>query len=158
MDEKWKLTMIYAVPALTSLFMLYWPGALQLTFACTSVLGLTQTHLLQNPRVRTFLNIQPLPVRKPATAAPPSRTINWSRPHSSSGPGRTGILAGAVSEIKGAASQFMKTARSLRDSNDTKIGDARRSPNEIRRANEYEEKRRREIAEEKLKMKRGFRR
>ncbi|MCJ1425449.1 Mitochondrial inner membrane protein oxa1 [Sticta canariensis] len=157
-DEAWKTTLIYGIPSVTSLFMLYWPGALQLTFACTSLLGLTQTYLLQQPRVREFLNIQPLPVRKPQTAAPPTRATNWERPPSSPRPVKTGILGGAISEIKGAASQVMKTARSFRNSDDTKVGAARRSPRELRRANEYEEKRRREIAEEKLAMKRDFRR
>lgn len=157
-DEAWKVTLIYGIPVVTSCFMLFWPGALQLTFACTSLLGLTQAYLLQQPRVREFLNIQPLPVRKPDTAAPPTRATNWERPPSSSRPVKSGVLAGAISEIKGAASQVMKSARSLRDSDDTKAGAARRSPREMRRANEYEEKRRREIAQEKLATKRDFRR
>lgn len=157
MDEAWRSTLLYGMPILTSFFMLFWPGALQLTFACTSLLGLIQAYLFRQARVRKFLNIQPLPVPKTQTAAPPTPAITWDSPPSSSVPAKTGILAGAISEIKGAATQVVKSARRLRDSDDTKKGAARRSPRELRRANEYEEKRRREIAQEKLGTKRDFR-
>lgn len=56
-------------------------------------------------------------------------------------------------DIKGAASQVMKTARSMQESDDTKKGTHRLTKAELKRAQSYEAQRKREIAEEKLEAK-----
>lgn len=157
-DEAWKTTMLYGVPLLTSCFMLFWPGALQLTFAFTSILSLLQSYLLRQPWMRNFLNIQPLPIPKPAGAASPyAGTITQHESTPSTPPVKKGVLGGAISDIKGAASQVVKTARNLRDSPDAKRGSRRRSPAEVKRAQDYEARRQREIAKAKLETKRSSR-
>lgn len=150
--------MLYGVPVVTSCFMLYWPGALQLTFAFTSLLSLLQSYLLRQPRMRNFLNIQPLPI--PTTTRAVSRypgTITKYQSTPSTPPVKKGVLGGAISDIKSAASKVVKTARNLRDSPHAKRGSRRRSPAEVKRAHEYEARRQREIAKAKLETKRSSR-
>ena len=149
---------LYGLPTLTASFMLFWPGALQLTFAFTSMMSLTQAYLLRQPWMRNFLGIQPMP--KPAAPTSYAGVINryeGPSPTSSSSPAPTGkgILGGAISDIKGAASQVVKSARSLKDMQETKTGTQRRTPAELRRAKAYEEKRLREIAQAKIEAERG---
>lgn len=60
-----------------------------------------------------------------------------------------GLVGGAISDIKGAASQVVKSARSLTDSADSKPGQQRRTAEQMKRAKAYEEKREKEIAEAK---------
>lgn len=64
-------------------------------------------------------------------------------------PASRGLVGGAISDIKGAASQIAKSARSLRDSAETKPGQQRRTAVQMKRAKAYEEKREKEIAEAK---------
>ena len=57
-----------------------------------------------------------------------------------------GVVAGAVADIKGAASQFMGKAKKVQESRAPK---GRLTPGEIRRAKAYEERRRKQIELEK---------
>lgn len=161
MNHAWKTTMIYGVPLITVIFMLYWPGALQLTFAFTSMLSLTQSYCLRHPGIRKFLNIQPLPVNIITQSKPPPRSpytgrINRNKPPAlippspvtaEEPPARKGFLEKAVSDIKVAASDVMKAARNERDeSSDSPAGSGRRTSEELRRAKQYDQRRRKEIA------------
>lgn len=149
-----KTVMIWVVPTISSIFMLFWPGALQLTFACTSMFSFAQASCLQQPWIRTFLNIQPLP--KPEKDTPrssPNATHGYEDPSKPSA--KKGLIGGAIAEVKGAASQVMKTARNLRDSPEDELkGSRKRSPADVKRAQAYDERRRKEIAQEKLSSKR----
>lgn len=156
-----KKTMVYGIPVITSVFMIYWPGALQLAFATTSLLSLSQSYLLRQPWMRNFLNIQPLPGPQPRTEA--SRytgtltRVPRPSPPPSPPPLKKSFLGGAFSEIKGAASEVVKTARKLMSSEETKSGSQRRTPAELKRAQEYEEKRREEIAQQNPRRRRNRR-
>ena len=57
-----------------------------------------------------------------------------------------GVIAGAVADIKGAASQVIGKAKKIQESRAPK---GRLTPGEIRRAKAYEERRRKEIEAEK---------
>lgn len=152
MTPAWRSTFLYGLPVLTTSFMLAWPGALQITFAFTSLLSLFQARLLQQPGVRNWLGIQPLPKPKSRGSQSESRysgTMNRYQPPSPSAPAAApkGVLGGAISNAKGAVDQMLKTARNLQDPSDLqeKTGPQRRTPAELKRAQAYEEKRQREI-------------
>lgn len=156
MNPALKHTMLYAFPVLMTTFMLYWPAALQLTFAITSMLSLTQAHLLKEPWMREWLGIQPLPKPKsPSSKSAYTGTLTkYQTPApSSDGPAQKGIFEGAISDLKGAASQVVKSARAMRSNLlEEKTGTQRRTPTELRRAKAYEEKRRREISQAKFEV------
>ena len=145
----------YGFPIMTGAFMLAWPGCMQLTFFSTSMMSLSQAWVLRQPGVRKFLKIQPLP--PPVSDKPPkgpyTGTMNtYQRPAKTAPlPEKKGIIGGAISDLKGAAGQAVKSARSaLSMDQEEKKKTPGRSPDELRRAKAYEEKRRREIAQEKF--------
>lgn len=148
-----KTLFLYGLPLITTTFMLFWPGALQLTFAFTSLMALAQSNLLRRPAVRKFLNIQPLRVPVDPSATAYAGVMQKYQPPSANPSPATrasrGFVGGAISDIKGAASQVAKSARSLRDSAETKPGQQRRTAEQMKRAKAYEEKREKEIAEAK---------
>ena len=150
--------MIYGVPAVSSFFMLFSPGCMQLTFLATSLLSLTQASLFRQPAVRNFLGIQPLPSKpKPRTnpSTPYAGTMNvYQAPKSSepAPPENRGIIRATISDLKDAASQLFKSAQSTIDSTQAKNAEPRRSKAELRHAQAYEEKRRRELAQEKFEV------
>lgn len=148
------LFLIYGIPTFSLAIMSQLPAAVQLSFAATSVLTLAQSQSLRQPWLREFLGIQPLP--KPKSLSPESTykgtmTIQPIPPAiSEQPPAPKGIIGGAISDIKGAASQVVKTARSFTNSEDVKKGNQRLTQAELKRAHAYETQRQREIAEEKL--------
>lgn len=153
MTPTMKTLFLYGLPLITTTFMLFWPGALQISFAFTSLMALTQSYLLRQPAVRKFLNIQPLRARvapsAPSYAGVMQKYLPPSVDSSPVAPVSRGLVGGAISDIKGAASQVVKSARSLRDSPETKPGQQRRTAEQLKRAKAYEEKREKEIAEAK---------
>ena len=145
---------VYAFPAMTGSFMLFWPGCLQLTFFTTAIVSLSQSWLLRQPWMRRFLGIQPLPPTPSKTPprGPYTGTLNTYQPPTKPAPlpPKKGIIEGAVSDLKGAAGQAMKSAKGMMSSETSQKKTTGRSPEELRRARAYEEKRRREIAQEKF--------
>lgn len=148
-----KTLFLYGLPLITTTFMIFWPGALQLSFAFTSLMALAQSYLLRQPAVRKFLNIQPLRARVSPSAPSYAGVMQKYQPPSAgsspAAPPSRGLLGGAISDIKGAASQVAKSARSLRNSAETKPEQQRRTATQMKRAKAYEEKREKEIAEAK---------
>ncbi|KAL1956807.1 hypothetical protein VTO42DRAFT_6757 [Malbranchea cinnamomea] len=66
MSENMRSGLMYGLPALSFMFMFFQPGLVQVYFAATGALSLTQTYLLTNPSFRQLVGIAPLPVlRKP---------------------------------------------------------------------------------------------
>ena len=145
---------VYAFPAMTGGFMLFWPGCLQLTFFTTAMMSLSQSWMLRQPRVRQILGIQPLP--PPPSQTPPkgpyTGTLNTYQPPTKSAPlpEKKGIIGGAINDLKGAAGQAMKSAKGMVSSGKNQKKPTGRSPEELRRARAYEERRRREIAQERF--------
>lgn len=144
----------YGFPTMTGLFMLWWPGCMQITFFTTAMLSLSQSWLLRQPWLRQMIGIQPLPT--PHTNNPPkgpyTGTLNTYQPPAKTAPlpEKKGIIGGAISDIKGAAGQAIKSARNVMSSENDMKKTQGRTPEESRRAKAYEEKRRREIAHEKF--------
>lgn len=138
--------------------MLTLPAAAQISFAFTSTLGLAQAFLFRQPWFREFADLQPLP--KPTVPSNASEAAYTGKMTIDVSPSRAsepsppkvpkGVIAGAVSDVKGAASQLIKSARNLLATEDKNAKKQRRSPAELKRALAYEETRRREIEQEKL--------
>lgn len=140
---------LYGMPLTTLVFMLFMPACLQLTFAFTSMVALLQGRLLRYPPARKFLGISPLP-QKPKPGANPSSpykgTLNRYQPPTPMPAEKKGLLGGAISELKGAASGVMKSAKTSMEEKKPKT---RLTEGELRKAKAYEERRRREIEQEK---------
>lgn len=148
---------LYVLPLVSAGFMLTLPSAVQISFAFSSMLALAQTLQFRQPWFRKFANLQPLPKPTEPNASEATyagkMTIDVSPSEAlepSSPPGPKGYIAGAVADIKGAASQIIKSARNLLETEDKNAPKQRRSPAELKRALAYEETRRREIEQEKL--------
>jgi YidC/Oxa1 family membrane protein insertase len=142
--------MYYGLPSLTFLFMLWWPACMQLTFATTSVLSYITSSLLRNPAVRSFFRISPFPTKPASDAAtgPYKGVMNVYQPPKPPGEMEKpkGVIGGAVADIKGAAKGIMGKAKEMQTKKET---GGRLTAGEIRRANAYEERRKREIEQQK---------
>lgn len=151
--------LLYVFPGLTTLFMLGMPASLQISFALTSLLSLVQSYFLRQPWFRSFLGIQPIiqptnPTESHSPKSPYPGTMTIYRPPQAiptevSAPPPKGLLGGAISEIKGAASELMKTARRIRGASESKGGTRKRTAAELKAAMAYEERRKKEM-EQKL--------
>ena len=147
--------LLYVFPGLTTLFMLGMPASLQVSFAFTSLLSLVQSYFLRQSWFRSFLGVQPIvqptnPTESYSSKSPYSGTMTVYRPPQAipaevSPPPPKGILGGAISEIKGAASELMKTARRVRGASETKGGTRKRTAAELKAAMAYEERRKKEM-------------
>jgi len=153
--------MTYGLPALSGLFMLAWPGAMQLTFFATSIMSLAQASLFRNPSFRKWLGIYPLPSR-PVTPAPgaaetPKSSYDgtmtvYQPPDADTGEAaeKKGILHGAMSEIKGMKTEAIKSMKKVVGTTNETGGRRKRTAAELKAARAYEERRRREITQEKI--------
>lgn len=101
--------------------------------------------------MRDWLGIQPLPTPLTSSGGSSSYkgTINLYQPPSPAPPPeeKKGVIGGAISDIKSTFSQAAGKARSIADSQ-TKTT-ARRTAAELKHAKEYEERRRKEMEDEK---------
>lgn len=156
-----KRFMTYGLPALSGLFMLAWPGAMQLTFFATSMMSLVQATLFRNPSFRQWLGIYPLP-SQPVTPAPgaaqtPKSSYDgtmtlYQPPDANTGEAaeKKGILHGAISEIQGMKTEAIKSMKKVVGATNESGGRRKRTASELKAARAYEERRRREIAQEKI--------
>ena len=151
--------MLYGMPIVGGGFLLLYPAALQLSAGFTAVMSLVQAKVLSNPWMRRQLGVhsrsEPKPVST-ASMAVASR-LNMYQPSSQalSAPrmasGITGKAKEKMSEAKGAASELMKSVKSLRGST-LKI--AKRPPtinSEIGRAQALQERRLNRLAQDRSK-------
>lgn len=166
--------MCYLIPTVTSGFMLGWPAALQLSFAFNGMFGLLQSTALATPWFRDLVGISPLPVPpRPSgasggSAAPEGfgslnvdhRYRNADGTASDAYPAAPlpavaekakGVVGGAVAEVQGVVSEVQKTWKGVTGGS-TKSGE--RSSSEKRQAQAYEEKRQREIAQQRWDLER----
>jgi len=145
----------YGLPFMSGAFMLFWPACMQLSFFFTSIISLGQSYLLRLPAVRNWLGIQPLPKPTATTKRPDTPytgTMNIYQAPSNAPPPppaeKKGIIGGAISDIKSAASKAAEGARSFGEQK--KSPTKRRTAAELRQAKAFEERRRREIEKEKV--------
>ena len=150
-----RLVMLYGLPGFTCIFMLFMPACLQITFAFTSIFAVTQGRLFRYPPFRKWANMTPLPQKPKPTQNPGSPyegILNKYQPPSPESTVKKGIVGGAISEIKGAASGVMQSAKETMES---RKPTTRLTPTELRRAKAYEERRRKEIEQVKYEAEQG---
>ncbi|KAL8754831.1 MAG: hypothetical protein Q9184_004994, partial [Pyrenodesmia sp. 2 TL-2023] len=131
----------WGMPIITTLFTSFWPAALQLSFAFSSLLSLAQTSLFKQPWFRELLRIHPLPPPAP----PPSEhaiksmtipTTARTKPAESEAPAQ-----GLVGRVSTTLKKYVPNNQSSPSGGRTKA--------QIAEAKRYEEKRTREIQREK---------
>lgn len=137
---KWLIPMFqWVLPIGSSIIMCFWPAAMQIGFATTSILALMQAYLLSLPWFRHLIGIHPYP--KPVTQQEPSGTMTIPTtartvPQELGAPAQ-GLLGGAKSKFK----KFIEENQTGPSGGRTKA--------QLAEAKRYEEKRTREIQREK---------
>ena len=133
--------MQWGLPILSTVVMSFWPAAMQLGFAWTSILAYLQSYAFKTAWFRELLGIHPLP--PPESARPGNQTKGMVIPttartysQESDDPAQ-GIVSSATSKF-----------RSFVDQNQTTRSSGR-SKGQIAEARRYEEKRKKEIQREK---------
>lgn len=148
---------LYAMPVLGGGFLLIHPALMQLTFSFTALLGLIQANLLRQPWVRAKLGVQPLPTNKPnARVTPYKGTLTTyeapapTRPihTASSGQQSKGTVSSLTGKLKGMiskpVSEIAKSVQQHQASTGTTKKRHGRTPNELKEAQSYEERHRRQ--------------
>ena len=131
------------------IFVVFWPAGMQLSFCITAIFSLIQSSILRSNDFRRFIGIQPLGQEPFSTSSASYKgTMTIYQPP---GAGRTAKPqngpSGFVSELKSGASDLWKQAHKRLETRQKPTG--RRTPEEIRHAKAYDERRKREIALEK---------
>lgn len=146
--------MTYVLPVISVGCTSFLPASVQLSFVFSAVLALLQSYYLRQSWVRELLRIQPLPSTQDTLSQTPYKGTMTIQPSPMSvmepPPAPKGIIGGAISDIKGAASQVMNQAREFQQGQGEKMGNQRLTKAELKRAQAYEAQRQREIAQEKL--------
>jgi len=138
---------LYVLPPFSGLIMCAWPGALQLTFFIQALITMVQSAALRQDWFRKLVGIQPLPQSgdiKPNT--PYSRAIISNMSADLASGAKKGILGGAIADIKTAFSAAKKRTEDYQQQQQPKTG--RRTPGELKHAQAYDARRKREIAQE----------
>ncbi|KAL8685412.1 MAG: hypothetical protein Q9218_007779 [Villophora microphyllina] len=134
----------YVMPVVSFIFVSWWPAAMQMTFAFSSVMATTQAFLFRQSWFRNFWGIQPLPTTmNPTSPSPfkgmvvPTQARAVPEEGEESGASRKGLL-GWLQD---------KGLKFVEKNQQTPIG--RRTAAETKEAKRYEEKRRKEIDQAK---------
>ncbi|KAI4171674.1 MAG: hypothetical protein LQ343_004067 [Gyalolechia ehrenbergii] len=133
--------MKWGMPVLSVTFMSFWPAAMQFVFAWTSILALFQSIAFRQPWFRRFLGIHPMP--SPTGAGPQTGTKGMViettarvQPQMPDAPAQ-GLVDSARSKLRNFVEMNQESPS---------VG---RSKGQMAEAQRYEEKRRREIKQEK---------
>ncbi len=139
----------YFVPGIMGVVVIFWPAGMQLSFCMTAIFSLIQASLLRSNDFRRFIGIQTLGQEPYSTSASSYKgTITRYQP-----PGASSTATpqkgppGFISEFKSGASDLWKQAHKRVE--DRKKPTGRRTPEELKHAKAYDERRKREIALER---------
>ena len=144
-SDKVRILFLYVVPPVSGLFMIFWPGGLQLTFFISALIGAIQAMAIKSNFLRSLMGIQPLP--EPPVPGPQiqTRPQNQAPSSTASDPkvskGMFGYIKGTVSELQKAGEKFTGVSRQQAEKD-------RLTPAEKRYAMGYEAKRNRELERE----------
>ncbi|KAI9724995.1 MAG: hypothetical protein M1812_000271 [Candelaria pacifica] len=158
-DPRIRFVLTYVMPTITGAFMLAWPGALQLSFCTTSLFSVLQGYLLRSDPFRDWAGVMRMPVAAQAPTDGPSPspysgklTLSSAQKPQSAPPAPTssgnkvkGIIDGAISDVKGAASEAVKLGKQY---SGTEVKPGKRSATERKEAEDYEAKRKKELERE----------
>ena len=131
--------------------MLLYPACMQLTFLTTTVLAFGQSWLLLNKSFRHWLQLQPL-VEYPPTQ-PISSMFNLKNQDSNTKKDtqeeKKNFISSNIAEFKEAGADLVKRGREL---SGDKLSTSGRSKRDLKEAQAYEARRRREIAQAKFEL------
>ena len=141
-----RLIMQYVLPTISGVFMLFWPAAMQLSFLTTSLFSLTQAWAFRQPGVRRFLRMTPVikhvkPAGERLTYMSPAAATTAEQQASQ----KKGLIGGAFTEIKGAMNQLGSDARRKLNEREGLSENSRLTRRELKDAQAYERRRRKEI-------------
>lgn len=155
---------LYGLPVIFTATMIPMPAALQLSFVASTSLGILQSYVLRQPAIRQWLGVAPLVApgsAEPSTKQPNSR-LTYQAPTIESSiagsgkesldvpPVKKGLLASAKSEVQGVVKEAKKSLNNLRGADQGKKGGPSKAF--LKRAEDYERRRFRELEEEKWEM------
>lgn len=143
----------YAFPGFLFFVMTWWPACLALTFTCTTTIATIQQFLIRAPWFRNWAKLQPFvdPGKQKSADQPLYKgVINTTArpstmPEFDSETAPKGVIGGAISEIKGAYSQTKKQAKTMVAQTAEK-----RAKIELEEAKRYDERRRKEIKQQRF--------
>ncbi|KAH8591418.1 60Kd inner membrane protein-domain-containing protein [Bisporella sp. PMI_857] len=151
--------MSVAFPAVSFLFTFWLPASVQLSFAATSGLSWIQMRLFQSARIRDSFGMYPLPQRKqvPASASPykgtmraPLTQAELDRKYEAAttqGTGFKAMVGRKMDEMTHTVKSVTSQGKDYLGQGKEKIAE-RLQKEELRDAQKYEERRKRELAEE----------
>lgn len=137
---------LYVLPPFSGIIMCAWPGALQFTFFVQAMISMVQSAALRSNGFRNLVGIQPIPSPsdiKPSASSPYSGTINRAKAAYTAPRAKKGGIEGAIADLKKAVPGFAKSMDEQPKAN-------RRTAAELRHAQAYDARRKREIAQEKF--------
>lgn len=148
-SETTRKVFLYGIPTVSGVFMMSWPGGLQLTFFFAALVSFVQSVVFRNAWFRNLVGIQPWP--KPAAPKPQPHTYpgtlnRYQAPSTSQSASANpkGVFGG----IKGTVSDIMKLGEKFSPMSGHQAQKARLTVAEKKHAKAYEERRSREIARE----------
>ena len=142
-----KTIFLYVLPTFSGAVMCFWPGALQLTFFFQAIISFIQSAALRQTWVREYLGIQPMPTNTKPADQVHLGTINRPTGPNADPKGKMTFVGGALTDIKTAYSSIQKA---VNERLEPKTSAHRRSAREVQHAKAYDERRKREIAQEKF--------
>ncbi|KAL8809246.1 MAG: hypothetical protein Q9223_006098, partial [Gallowayella weberi] len=146
------------LPIVTTVFMSFWPAAMQITFFMSGAMGYVQARLLRQDWFRKFWGIHPLPPTvKPGTQTPSVAALKGVMVPPSAPPvkpeaetAQGGVFRNARSKIRSTVSDLKNSAQKLGQEDEEAKKSRRRSSKELEEARRYDEKRKREIEQDKI--------
>ena len=151
--------LLYGMPVVGCGFMLLYPAAVQFLIGSTAVISLIQSYILRNQQVRRRVGIysQPKPESVSTTPKAVASRLNIYQPPSQALPApkmESGIAGKAkekMSEAKGAASELIRSVKSLRGSTPEIANRPPMASPEIGKAQASQERRMNRLARTRLK-------
>lgn len=155
MNPRMKALLKWGFPICSTVFTAWWPAVMQLSFFMTSIMALLQSYLFRQPWFRNFWRIQPLSPHPTAPTGPEpgyrgmvipttAREVP-QEPQTSQG----GVFGNVGSKFKANLADLQERGQKFVDKNQAKPT-GRRSTAETKEAKRYDEKRRKEIEQSKL--------
>ncbi|KAL9037563.1 MAG: hypothetical protein Q9180_003646 [Flavoplaca navasiana] len=151
-------TFQWGLPIMSTMFMSFWPAALQLGFFTTSAMALTQAHLFKQAWFRNLCRIHPLPPKERPAIETTTKSgykgmvVPTTAREVPQGPevSQGGVFSNARSRFKTTVSDLAERGQKLVQSKMDNDKGSRRSAAEISQAKRYDEKRRKEIQQARM--------
>jgi YidC/Oxa1 family membrane protein insertase len=155
----------YFLPAVSLAFTWWLPASVQLSFFITGVTGFLQAQLFRNASFRRYFNITPMPTRpstldafaeSPSASATSKTSTGGIYEPPREAPAKTTFLSGLTREVKSGVKAVQTSARKTMKSAKELAGqdapEGKRSKNQLKKAADYEKKRRAEESRRREEM------